>query len=202
MHTTSGQQILPWEVFVAGDWRGRLPKNSVTKHFENFKESILSLNCPERHIFHIFLNDFAPQPTCFLNSYLAGRSLLGLKTSILSAKATFENGALVLWSFRHFFKITLNFMLVQSPVQQGMHPRTRPIIMTTFREWQIRRKPTSNPTADIAMLLSLPSVEAHNSAHSNSPSCWVDLTSFAEHCTSSIPDRKAKASRGIAAVRL
>lgn len=93
-------------------------------------------------------------------------------------------------------------MLVQSPVQQGMHPRTRPIIMTTFREWQIRRKPTSNPTADIAMLLSLPSVEAHNSAHSNSPSCWVDLTSFAEHCTSSIPDRKAKASRGIAAARL
>lgn len=81
----------------------------------------------------MFLNDFAPHPTCFPNPYLAGKSLLGLKMSLLSAKATFENGALVLWSSRHFFKITLNFTLVQSPVQQGLNPRTGPIIMTSSK---------------------------------------------------------------------
>lgn len=70
----------------------------VTRHLYPFVS-----NCPERHIFHMFFNDFTPQPTCFPNPYLAGMSLLGLETSLQSAKATFENGALVLWSSRHFF---------------------------------------------------------------------------------------------------
>lgn len=78
----------------------------------------------------MFFNNFILQPTCFPNLYLAGMSFLGLESSLLSAKATFENGALVLWSSRHFFEITLNFMLVRSPVQQGLNPRTGPIIMT------------------------------------------------------------------------
>lgn len=130
------EKNLPKDICVTDSWRSGLPKDL------ELPDSFF-INCPERHIFLMFFNDFTLQPTCFLNPYLAGVRLLGLESSLLSAKATFENGVLVLWSSRHFFEITLNFMLVQSPVQQGLNPRTGPIIMTGSQfQWVANQKKT------------------------------------------------------------
>lgn len=130
------EKNLPKDICVTDSWRSGLPKDL------ELPDSFF-INCPERHIFLMFFNDFTLQPTWFLNPYLAGVRLLGLESSLLSAKATFENGVLVLWSSRHFFEITLNFMLVQSPVQQGLNPRTGPIIMTGSQfQWVANQKKT------------------------------------------------------------